>query len=258
MTTQPQLSDHDLEILSAYIDGQVSADERRALERRLQEDAALRLAYEDLRATVQALRDLEPLRPPRSFTLDPARIAAQRPPAARLGWGRLLQVAGVFAGVLIVAIGVLNVLGSMRVGAPSMAVQPTAPAAAPFAVAPTEPPMTAAEARESIPGSTVTAPLPHGGAAAPAALDNGAEAGTPQALTTIRATPELAMQPEVAPQPTIAPPAISSPGTVDLAQPTPIAEPSTPAGAPDPTLLLVVAVIVVLAGGVWLWRKSRG
>lgn len=262
MTTQPQLSEHDLELLSAYIDGQLSADERRTVERRLDEEAELRQAYDELRATVQALRDLEPLRPPRSFTLDPAKVAAQRPPAPRLGWQRLLQVAGVFAGVLIAAIGVLNVLGSMGAGAPSMAVQPTvAPAAEPMlAAVPTEPPTVAAGARESIQYQTETATPQRGDtAAAPSTLDNGAEPGAPQALATVIATPEAAALPAIAPQPTIAPPAISSPGTADLAQPTPVAEPSMTGGVPDLTLLIVVVVVVALAGGgVLLWKRGRG
>lgn len=262
MTTQPQLNEHDLELLSAYLDGQLSADERRTIERRLGDEAELRQAYEELRATVQALRDLEPLRPPRSFTLDPSQVAAQRPPAARLGWGRLLQVAGVFAGVLIAAIGVLNVLGSMGAGAPSMAVQPTAaPASEPMlAAVPTEPPTVATEARESAQYQTETATPQRGDtAAAPSTHDNGAEPGAPQALATVVVSPEAIARPEVAPQPTIAPPAISSPGTVDLAQPTPFAEPATPASSPDVTLLIIVVVVAALAGGgVLLWRRVRG
>lgn len=262
MTAQPQPNEHDLELLSAYIDGQVSADERRTVERRLGEEAELRQTYEELRATVQALRDLEPLRPPRSFTLDPSKVAAQRPPAARLGWGRLLKVAGVFAAVLIAAIGALNVLGSMGAGAPSMAVQPTAaPAAEPMlAAVPTEAPTVAAEARESAQYQAETATPQRGDiVAAPSTLDNGAEPGTPQALATVLVTPEAAALPGVAPQPTIASPAISSPGTVDLAQPTPVAESAAPGGAPDLTVLLIAVVIVALAGGgVLLWRRSKG
>ncbi len=261
MTAQPQLNDHDLELLSAYIDGQLSAEERRAVERRLGEEAELRQAYEELRATVQALRDLEPLRPPRSFTLDPAKAAAQRPPVARLGWGRLLQAVGVFASVLIVAIGALYVLGSMGAGAPSMAVQPTAaPAAEPMsAAAPAEAPTVAVEARESAPYQIGTATPQHGDiVAAPSAPDNGAKPGASQPLAPALVTPEAAALPGVAPQPTIATPAISSPGTVDLAQPTPAAELATPGGAPDLTLVLIAVVIVALAGGVLLWRRNKG
>ncbi len=245
MTTPPQLNEHDLDLLSAYLDDQLSADERRAVERRLGDEAELRQAYEELRATVQALRDLEPLRPPRSFTLDPAKVAAQRPPAVRLGWRRWLQVAGVFAGVLIAAIGVLNVLGSMGAGAPATAEQPTAEVM--MAVAPTEAP----GLRESVPAAEAATPPIGDGVAAPSALDNGSDAVSPQTL----ATPEMAALPDVAPQPTVAPPAISSPGTADLAQPTPAVAPATPAGGSNVILLIVIVAVAVLAGGVWLWRR---
>jgi hypothetical protein len=246
MTTQlPQLNDRDLELISAYIDGQLSAEERREIERRLDNEANLRLAYEELRATVQALRDLEPVRPPRSFTLDPAKVALQRPPATRLGWGRLLQVAGVFAAVLVAAIGTLSVIGSLGSGAP---------ASAPMVVAPTNAPAPPLELRESAP-----TPERSDTAAAPAALDDGSGPVAPQAYATVITTPEVAALPDVAPQPTIVTtPAISSPGTVDLAQPKPAAESTPPVTPPDLTLLLTLAVVALAAGGVLLWRRRKG
>jgi len=245
MTTQPpQLNDRDLELISAYIDGQLSAEERREVERRLDNEANLRLAYEELRATVQVLRDLEPVRPPRSFTLDPANVALQRPPATRLGWGRLLQVAGVFAAVLVAAIGTLSVIGSLG---------GSAPASAPMAAAPTAAPASPLELRESAP-----TPARGDSVAAPAALDNGSEPVAPQARATVAAT-ELAALPDVVPQPTIVTtPAISSPGTVDLARPKPPADSTPPATPPDLTLLLTLAVVALAAGGVLLWRRRKG
>ena len=245
MTTQPpQLNDRDLELISAYIDGQLSAEERREVERRLDNEANLRLAYEELRATVQVLRDLEPVRPPRSFTLDPANVALQRPPATRLGWGRLLQVAGVFAAVLVAAIGTLSVIGSLG---------GSAPASAPMVAAPTTAPASPLELRES-------APTPERSdiAAAPATLDDGSGPVAPQAHATVVAT-EVAALPDVAPQPTIVTtPAISSPGTVDLARPKPPADSTPPATPPDLTLLLTLAVVALAAGGVLLWRRRKG
>jgi anti-sigma factor RsiW len=245
MTTQPpQLNDRDLELISAYIDGQLSAEERREVERRLDNEANLRLAYEELRATVQVLRDLEPVRPPRSLTLDPANVALPRPPATRLGWGRLLQVAGVFAAVLVAAIGTLSVIGSLGSGAP---------ASAPMVAAPTPAPASPLELRES-------APTPERSdiAAAPATLDDGSGPVAPQARATVVAT-EVAALPDVAPQPTIVTtPAISSPGTVDLARPKPPADSTPPATPPDLTLLLTLAVVALAAGGVLLWRRRKG
>ncbi len=246
MTTQPpQLNDRDLELISAYIDGQLSAEERREVERRLDNEANLRLAYEELRATVQVLRDLEPVRPPRSFTLDPANVTLRQPPATRLGWGRLLQVASVFAAVLVAAIGTLSVIGSIGGGAP---------ASAPMAAAPTAAPASPLELRES------ALTLERGDSvAAPATLDDGSGPVAPQARATVVAT-EVAALPDVAPQPTIVTtPAISSPGTVDLARPKPAAESTPPATPPDlMPLLLTLAVVALAAGGVLLWRRRKG
>src|SRR5262245_40668582 len=72
----PQLNDADLELLSAYIDSQLASDERAILEQRLRDEPDLRAVLDELRATVGLLHELEPLKPPRSFTLD---IPATRP-----------------------------------------------------------------------------------------------------------------------------------------------------------------------------------
>lgn len=262
MATQPpQLNDYDLELLSSYIDGQLGADERREIERRLHDDAALRRAYDELRATVQALRDLEPLRPPRSFTLDPAAVAPPQP-VARLGWGRLLQVAGVFAAILVAAVGTLSVLGSMGAGAPQMAAAPTAPAVAPMvAAAPTAAPAAtmapAMQAPENAPAPAAGAPVITSDQASDATARESAPEASPLATPAAAAASEPA--PEAAPAQIIATPAISSPGTTDLARPTPVPEaPAPPAAGTDVLLILMIAVVVVLAGGgVWLWRRSR-
>jgi hypothetical protein len=82
-----QLNDDDLELLSAYIDNQLVAGERGALEERLRHEPNLRTALEELRGTVAVLRDLEPLRPPRSFVLDPVAFAPR--PSPWFGWMRL-------------------------------------------------------------------------------------------------------------------------------------------------------------------------
>ncbi|MGQ9828605.1 MAG: anti-sigma factor family protein [Roseiflexus sp.] len=256
MTTQsPQLNDRDLELISAYIDGQLSVEDRREVERRLNGEADLRLAYEELRATVQALRDLEPVRPPRSFTLDPAKVAPQRRTAARLGWGRLLQVAGVFAAVLIAAIGTLSVIGSMGGASAPVVSRPAESPESMLALAPTDTPVSALDMRESAP-ATVIATLPLPPAAAPATLDDGSEPVAPQANATVVAT-EVAALPQVVSQPTVVTtPAISSPGTVDLAQPTPDADSTPPATPPDlSSILLMLAVVALAAGGVLLWRR---
>lgn len=80
MSRVSSLPRRDLERLSAYIDGDLSPREARALEERLRDDKGLRQALAELRAVVGAVRQLPSLRPPRNFTL-PA-DAVRRPSAA--------------------------------------------------------------------------------------------------------------------------------------------------------------------------------
>lgn len=69
--SHPQLNEADLELLSAYIDNRLTGDERRLIEQRLRSEPELQRALDELNTTVQLLRDLERVKPPRSFTLDP-------------------------------------------------------------------------------------------------------------------------------------------------------------------------------------------
>lgn len=63
----------DLELLSAYLDGELTPDERAALERRLAQDAALRAELDELRRVVGLVRaHWTPVHAPRDFRLDPA------------------------------------------------------------------------------------------------------------------------------------------------------------------------------------------
>ena len=76
-SSQPYVSrasKHDHELLSCYLDNQLSAAERSDLERRLTQEPALRATLAELRATTEALRTLAPIQPARSFTLDPTQF----------------------------------------------------------------------------------------------------------------------------------------------------------------------------------------
>ena len=68
------LSETDLELLSAYLDGALSESERTALEARLQTDAELRRELARLRATVELVKSLPNLTPPRDLTLTPRMV----------------------------------------------------------------------------------------------------------------------------------------------------------------------------------------
>lgn len=72
------LSNHDYELLSAYIDGQLSSGEQRKLEERLRARPEMQSALEDMRRTRALLRQAPRRRAPRNFTLTPAMVGEQR------------------------------------------------------------------------------------------------------------------------------------------------------------------------------------
>jgi anti-sigma factor RsiW len=114
----PQLNNDDLDLLSAYIDNELTDTERTQLEARLQQEPALRTTLAELRATVEAVRALPPVRPPRSFTLDPsdARVRSAGPAGGLLGWLRALQLAGGVAAVVLVGALTLTLAGGQMAG----------------------------------------------------------------------------------------------------------------------------------------------
>jgi len=104
------VNDHDFELLSAYLDDELSNEERAVLEQRLQSEADLRRALETLRATVSLVGSLPLLKAPRDFTLKapPLSIA----PKVRV-LPRLASLASAAAAVLlfIAGAGILNTGG---------------------------------------------------------------------------------------------------------------------------------------------------
>jgi anti-sigma factor RsiW len=73
---------HDVEQLSALLDGKLSRAESEQIEQRLKSDRALRAVMEDLAQTRRLLRKLPARRAPRNFTLTP-KMAGVKPPVPR-------------------------------------------------------------------------------------------------------------------------------------------------------------------------------
>jgi len=69
--TMRRLSLHDIEYLSAYLDGQLSPHQRKVLEARLRREAGLQKQLKGLQTTRALLHDSGRLRAPRNFTLSP-------------------------------------------------------------------------------------------------------------------------------------------------------------------------------------------
>jgi hypothetical protein len=133
-------SERDLELLSAYLDGELTDREQRSLEQRLARDNALRTELDRLRDTVALVGELPRLRAPRQFTLDPAVYGRKVP-----WWQRVLsletglQISGALGAVASLAIIILAVVLSSRSGNQKAEVQPAAGSEAAFAITNAEP-----------------------------------------------------------------------------------------------------------------------
>src|SRR5574341_2303351 len=96
--TTPQ----DFDRLSAYLDNQLSPAEKAGLEARLDHEPELRVALDDLRMAVRALRSLPTVKPPRNFTLSPDRARAIVRPRGVFPALRLATALAAFAFVIAV------------------------------------------------------------------------------------------------------------------------------------------------------------
>ncbi len=72
----------DVELLSAYLDGQLDSNESARLESRIKSDESLRAILDDLREARGILRQLPQRRAPRNFMLTP-KMAGVKPPTPR-------------------------------------------------------------------------------------------------------------------------------------------------------------------------------
>lgn len=111
------------ELLSAYLDGQLSGEEQMQLETRLTSDASLQKELEALRRTVAMVRELPRLPVPRNFILPQAMPTPQHQKAVArprsVGVFPWLTAAAAVAGVFLVltVTGVLLYLGGVRMAA---------------------------------------------------------------------------------------------------------------------------------------------
>lgn len=76
------MKQRDLELLSSYLDGQLSSSDSARLEARLISDPSLRSVLDDLRGARSLLRQLPMRKAPRNFTLTP-KMVGKNPPLPR-------------------------------------------------------------------------------------------------------------------------------------------------------------------------------
>jgi hypothetical protein len=102
-----QPSFRDVELLNAYLDGELDANQRQRLESRLGSDLELKSILEELREARFVLRRLPQRRAPRNFTLTP-KMAGIKPPLPRSY--PVFRFASAFAAILLFFSYALNIL----------------------------------------------------------------------------------------------------------------------------------------------------
>lgn len=127
------------ELLSAYVDGEVTAEEAREVEDLLASSEDARRELAELQATVDLIRGLPELEPPRSFALDAA------PKKRWTLWWPSVRTTGLATSVAamllvgLVAGDMLDVLEQARFGGDDSALAAAAPESAPESAAAPEP-----------------------------------------------------------------------------------------------------------------------
>lgn len=155
MTSHSNIPERDLELLSAYLDGEMSDAERHALEQRLATESDLRRALDELRATVGLVSSLPQLKAPRSFALDPAEYGRRAP-----WWQRLLSAGAVMqlSGALGTAASIILIVLGLVLGGEESAPLQTQEAQAPAYTSSAAP--AAASLPTTVPDTPTLAPSP--------------------------------------------------------------------------------------------------
>ncbi len=128
------ISEQDFIRLSAYLDNQLAAADRAALEVQLTRDPELKAALRDLRLQVRALRALPRRRVPRNFTLTPAQAEQLRRRSPLAGLFPAFRLA---TSLSAAAFAIVTALSVLRPAALPLAMAP-APAPAPEAALATD------------------------------------------------------------------------------------------------------------------------
>ncbi|GAA5529514.1 hypothetical protein [Herpetosiphon gulosus] len=271
------ISEQQQELLSAALDGQLSAAEQAQLDQQLEYDHGLAAEFDELRSIQALLQELPPVRPPRSFTLDPA-IHAPKRSFWLGGWMRWVGVVGAFALMLTVGLQLTNQTEQSMTMAPvADSINPQAAngvsehmATENDAITAEAPPMGAgSDSGPADPDQPTTADAedmarmhPMVGGAAPAMIEG---YPTPMAYSSIpisdtadmaRMSAEQATAMAGSPlnNPLLEQNDTSSPDTLDLEQPElkqpPVVQPvSVTIAEPEPSLLLWFSIALVLGVG---------
>lgn len=99
------ISPQDIELLSAYLDRELSPSQMAQVEARLQTESDLKDLLVELRRTRQVLRSLPVMRAPRNFTLTPEMAGIQPRRENKLAlWFNRLRLSSALAAILLVLV----------------------------------------------------------------------------------------------------------------------------------------------------------
>jgi anti-sigma factor RsiW len=206
------MKQRDLELLSSYLDGQLSSSDAARLEARLRTDPEMRSVLQDLRSTRSLLRQLPMRKAPRNFTLTP-QMVGKNPPLPRSY--PVFRFAATLASILLFFTLGLNMLGRQMAspmpafgmgggGAPdtftlesARATEP--PAAAAQAPAATEAPALQAPSAGMAPQPTATALVANSDRSRQTAVAKEPETVNPAGSGPAEQPPQVLAQPQ--PQP---------------------------------------------------------
>jgi len=117
MNQKIQISPSEWQLLSAYLDDQVSSDERIQVERKLESDDAFRQAMLSMQKTRLVLRSMPRRKVPRNFTLTPDMVPARR----TFQLFPLLRFSSAFAAIAAVVLFAVQLLPGMLNASSQMA-----------------------------------------------------------------------------------------------------------------------------------------
>jgi len=240
----------DFELLSAYLDDQLSPKDRAQIESRLKTDSKLQRTLADLRAIQTQLRALPTVKPPRSFTLKPESIRSR----STFNWVPILNGSTAVAAILFAAVISLDLFRaplSARVefSAPMQAPAPESAMKAADQQTPITPTPTRTPAAISAVATSTVFAAPAGGAAAgaaelPKAATPAAQALAPAVRSSQPAIDQIATP---SPTPTISPPTHTATAAVIAAPVSAAAQESAASPLRVPQIIIGSILFILIA-----------
>ncbi len=174
------LSNRDYELISAYLDGEVDARQKKAIEMRLGHDPQFKSAYEQLWQTRWLLRSQAALRAPRNYLLSPKMIAASQTSASPFfSFAALLRPVSALVSILFLILFGLNWFSAGRMmSAPPMENSKMLYQQAPVEMAPAQPTPSGTTAEDEQPmAKSMATTVPNPQAIAPPMIEGGGGMG---------------------------------------------------------------------------------